>query len=129
LCRRFSISPDTAYTLLTRYRQEGKDGLRDRSRRPQSSPMQTDAAMEAAVCAVRSVPPAWGGRKIRRWLRDQGAITVPAASTITAILRRHALPAPAASACHRPWQRCGTAAPNDLWQMDYIALRHGRCHP
>ena len=39
LCRRFSISPDTAYTLLARYRQEGREGVRDRSRRAHSSPI------------------------------------------------------------------------------------------
>jgi hypothetical protein len=119
LCRRFGISPDTAYRLLARYRQEGDAGLRDRSRRPLHSPAQTDPALEAAVCTVRVAHPAWGGRKIRRVLLDQGKTTVPAASTITGILRRHALLDPAASAAHRPWQRFEAAAPNDLWQMDF----------
>jgi transposase InsO family protein len=132
LYRRFTISPDTAYTLLARYRREGVDGLRDRSRRPHHSPTQTDPAIEAAVCTVRQAHPAWGGRKIRRYLRDQGAPTVPAASTITDILRRHDLLAPSESVTPRAWQRFEAAAPNDLWQMDFkghVALRQGRCHP
>lgn len=132
LCRRFAISPDTAYTLLARYQQEGMDGLQDRSRRPLHSPTQTDPAMEDAVCAVRVAHPAWGGRKIRRVLLNQGATAVPAASTITGILRRHELLDPTQSANHRPWQRFEAAAPNDLWQMDFkghFALRDGRCHP
>jgi len=132
LCRRFAISPDTAYIVLARYRQDGESGLRDRSRRPLHSPMQTDSVMEDAVCAVRVAHPAWGGRKIRRYLLDQGASAAPAASTITGILRRHDLLDPGASAMHRPWQRFEAAAPNDLWQMDFkghIAVRHGRCHP
>lgn len=132
LCRRFSISPDTAYTLLTRYRQEGIDGLRDRSRRPLHSPMQTDRALEAAVCAVRVAHPAWGGRKIHRYLVDHGQSEAPAASTITDILRRHDLLDPRAAVKHCAWQRFEAAAPNDLWQMDFkghVALRHGRCHP
>ncbi|MCA1726035.1 MAG: IS481 family transposase, partial [Thermomicrobia bacterium] len=132
LCRRFAISPDTAYTLLARYRQEGDAGLCDRSRRPRSSPTRTDPAMEAAVCAVRVAHPAWGGRKIRRYLLDHGQTAVPAAGTITGILRRHDLLDPAESANHRPWQRFAAAAPNDLWQMDFkghVALRQGRCHP
>src|SRR5947209_2708278 len=114
LCRRFSISPDTAYTLLARYRQEGREGVRDRSRRPHSSPMQTAPAMEAAVCAVRVAHPAWGGRKIHRYLRDHGQPEAPAARTITAILRRHDLLAGTPSVQHRPWQRFEAAAPNDL---------------
>lgn len=132
LCRRFSISPATAYTLLARYRQEGADGLRDRSRRPMHSPRQTDPALEAAVCAVRAAHPAWGGRKIRRYLLDHGQPEVPAASTITDILRRHDLLDAREATKHRAWQRFEAAAPNDLWQMDFkgqIALRQGRCHP
>jgi transposase InsO family protein len=132
LCRRFSISPDTAYTLLARYRQEGIDGLRDRSRRPLHSPLRTDPALEAAACAVRVAHPAWGGRKIRRYLLDHGQGAVPAASTITDILRRHDLLDPREAAKHRAGRRFEADAPNDLWQMDFkghIALRHGRCHP
>lgn len=132
LCRRFGISPQTGYTLRARYRQEGADGLRDRSRRPHSAPMQTVAAMEAAICAVRVAHPAWGGRKIRRYLSDHEHADVPAASTITAVLRRHDLLDPAASITHRATQRFEAAAPNALWQMDFkgkIALLHGVCHP
>jgi transposase InsO family protein len=132
LCRRFSISPATAYTLLARYRQEGEEGLRDRSRRPLRSPTQTAPASAAAVCAVRIAHPAWGGRKIRRYLHDHGQADVPAASTITGILRRHDLLDADEATKHRPWQRFAAAAPNDLWQMDFkghIAVRTGRCHP
>lgn len=132
LCRRFGISPDTGYTLLARYRQEGVTGLCDRSRRPRSSPTRTAPAMEDAVCAVRVAHPAWGGRKIRRYLHDHGQADVPAASTITAILRRHDLLDPAASVKHRATQRFEADAPNALWQMDFkgtIALLHGVCHP
>jgi len=132
LCRRFGISPATGYALLARYRQEGDAGLRDRSRRPHTAPTQTDPAMEAAVCVVRIAHPAWGGRKIRRYLCDHGHGAVPAASTITVILRRHALLDPAASVTHRAVQRFEADAPNALWQMDFkgkIPLLHGVCHP
>ena len=132
LCRRFAISPDTAYRWLARYRQEGKDGLRDRSRRPLHAPTQTDPVIEDAVCAVRVAHPAWGGRKIRRSLLDHAVTAVPAASTMTDILRRHDLLDPSQAAKHRAWQRFAAAAPNDRWQMDFKghgALRQGRCHP
>lgn len=132
LCRRFAISPATAYTLLARYQREGEAGLRDRSRRPRSSPAQTDPAMEAAVCTVRIAHPAWGGRKIRRYLSDHAVQSVPAASTITAILRRHDLLDPAESVTHRATQRFEADAPNALWQMDFkgtVVLLRGVCHP
>ncbi|WP_436179037.1 helix-turn-helix domain-containing protein [Acidovorax sp. LjRoot66] len=38
LCRRFCISPTTAYKWLHRFEQHGDQGLLDRSRRPLNSP-------------------------------------------------------------------------------------------
>ena len=62
--------------------------LRDRSRRPHSSPARSDAAIEALVLAVRDAHPAWGARKIARCLERDG-LEPPAPSTVHAILRRH----------------------------------------
>jgi transposase len=73
LCRRFGVSPTIGYRLWARYRQEGKAGLADRSRRPQRSPARTSAEIEERVLAVRDEHPAWGGRKIRRRLPSPGA--------------------------------------------------------
>ena len=89
LCRRFTISPPTAYELLDRYRREGKAGLAERSRRPHSSPARTPAELEQAVLEVRQEHPAWGGRVIRkvRWTKAIGS--TPSPSTITAILHRN----------------------------------------
>src|SRR4051812_38142890 len=53
LCRRFEISPQTAYKWLERFRKEGPDGLHPRSRRPKGSPDRTAPAMEAKVLEVR----------------------------------------------------------------------------
>jgi transposase InsO family protein len=132
LCRRFGISPGIGYKWLDRYREAGLAGLCDRSRRPGSSPGRTAEAMEAKVVAVRGQHPAWGGRKIRRVLQDDGNVQVPSASTITAILRRHGcLDGPGAGET-RHWRRFEHAEPNDLWQMDFkghFAFGSGRCHP
>ncbi len=132
LCRRFGVSPQTGYTLARRYRLEGEAGLEDRSRRPHRSPERTPAAMEELVLGLRDKHPSWGGRKIRRRLRDLGHSEVPSAGTITAILHRHALIDPAASALRERPQRFERAAPNELWQMDFkghFPLAQGRCHP
>ena len=132
LCRRFGISPTIGYRLLARYRQEGKAGLADRSRRPQHSPARSSAAIEGLVLAVRDEHPAWGGRKIRRRLQDLEHQPAPSASTITAILDRHGRIDRVASAGHKPFERFERAAPNELWQMDYkghFATTAGRCHP
>ena len=85
LCRRYGISPQTAYKWLRRYVEDGVKGLSDRSRRPANSPWLSPPALEAAVLAVRREHDAWGGRKISRYLADQG-VAVIAPSTVTSIL-------------------------------------------
>jgi transposase InsO family protein len=132
LCQRFGISRRIGYKWLARYLKEGEAGLFDRCRRPRASPGLTPAALEEAVLRVREDHPAWGGRKIRARLQALGWVAVPAASTITAILKRHGKIDPAESLKHRAWQRFEAAFPNDLWQMDFkghFAVVQGRCHP
>lgn len=132
LCRRFSISRRVGYKWLGRFEADGESGLADRSRRPRRSPEQTPEAMEAKVLELRQAHPAWGGRKLRRRLSDLGQEAVPAASTITEILRRRGRLDEAESASHKPFTRFERAAPNDLWQMDFkghFAIEQGRCHP
>ena len=77
LCRRFQISREVGYKWLKRYREEGVPGLADRSRRPEHSPGRTGAAVEKRVLSVRDRHRAWGARKIRRRLLDQGESPVP----------------------------------------------------
>ncbi len=133
LCRRFGISAQTGYKWLRRYAAEGRDGLADRPRRPRTSPARVAPAVEAAVLAVRAASnQAWGGRKIRRRLHDLGHASVPSASTITEILRRHDKLEAGAAAGHAPWRRFERDRPNELWQMDFkghFATATGRCHP
>ena len=97
LMRRFGISPKTGYVWIKRFEQQGLAGLADQSRRPQCSPAQTPALLEAKVIDLRRTHPAWGGRKIARRLKELGCVKVPAPSTITGILHRHGLIDPAAS--------------------------------
>ena len=132
LCRRFKISPTTAYKWLARYATEGLAGLADHSRRPHQMPQRTPTALEAAVLQLRTQHPTWGGRKLHARLQALGYATVPAPSTITAILRRAAWLPPVAAAPKRAWQRFEQPTPNALWQMDFkghFPVAAGRCHP
>src|SRR6478672_11690944 len=70
LCRCFGISPNTAYKWLDRFQTDGLNGLEDRSRRPNNSPVHTAKDMEDAVIDLRGRHPAWGGRKLERRLLD-----------------------------------------------------------
>jgi transposase InsO family protein len=133
LCRRFGITPPTAYKWLARYREHGVGGLAELTRKPLESPGKTAAGIEERVVAARQEHPAWGGRKLRRWLQNRGIQGVPAASTITAILRRHGLLEKPSGPSGKGWQRFERKAPNELWQMDFkgwIRTRdEGPCHP
>lgn len=133
LCSKYGISRKTGYKWLKRYREGGESGLADRSRRPQRSPKQTEAKIEAQVLAVRQQHQAWGGRKIRKVLQNAGGSLIPAASTITSILHRHEQIDPEEAQKHKPFQRFEKENPNELWQMDFkgrFALTAGGyCHP
>lgn len=132
LCRRFDISRKTGHKWIKRFLTQGYSGLADLSRRPQKSPKRTSATLENTILQVRKRHHAWGGRKIRRRLQNLGWQQVPAASTITAILRRNGCIDPCESPKHKAWQRFEAQAPNDLWQIDYkghFAAEQGRCHP
>lgn len=132
LCRRFGIGAKAAYALLARYAQEGDGAFLARSRRPHVSPLRTPAVMEQALLELRRAHPAWGGRKLARRLTELGHREVPSAATVTAILHRHGLITPAASAAAQHWQRFEHLEPNALWQIDfkgYFETAGGKCHP
>jgi len=132
LCRRFGISPTTGYKWLERWRIEGRVGLQELPRRPQNSPSRSAAVMEKAVLSVRAEHPAWGGRKIARRLKDLGQEAVPAASTVTAILKRNGVELGVYGGGQSAFTRFERSRPNELWQMDFkghVALHVGRLHP
>ena len=131
LCNRFGVSRGCGYKWLGRFRRHSDKGLAEHSRRPHSSPSQTKGKIEAAVLAVRSEHPAWGGRKIAAVLKRSG-LAAPAPSTITAILRRHGCPIGRFGGGQENFIRFEHPHPNDLWQMDFkghVAMRQGRLHP
>jgi transposase InsO family protein len=132
LCRQYQIAPNTAYRLLARYRAEGEAGLLPRSRRPHTCPHQTPPAVEAQVLTVRAAHPTWGGRKIAEVLKREGSTPVPTPSTITTILQRHQVPLGGRAGEPRAYTRFERAAPNELWQLDFMGHRpmlSGRVHP
>lgn len=133
LCRSYAISRKTGYKWLARYRQEGRAGLSDRSRRPQSSPNRTPETVEAAILEVRQAHPTWSGYKIKAYLQRKGRGDLPAHSTINAILQRQGQIDPQESQKHKAFQRFERDLPNQLWQMDFKGnfplTAGGRCHP
>ncbi|MBX3742054.1 MAG: IS481 family transposase [Akkermansiaceae bacterium] len=133
LCRNFGISPPTGYKWLSRYREMGVEGLAEQSRARHHQPLRTPERIEQLILDARGRHPAWGARKLRRWLRNKGHGDLPQPSTITGILRRHGLLGPPPRPEGPRWKRFERSSPNELWQMDFKGpvelARGGRCHP
>lgn len=135
LCRRYGISPKTAYKWLKRHREQGEAGLQDRSRRPLHSPGRSAPALEQAVVQLHQRFPYWGARKLRSLL--PAAFDAPHHSTLDAILRRQGCQVRYhAEAAQAPaTRRFEHSRPNALWQMDFKGHFHlsdrrsPRCHP
>ncbi|QSX39641.1 IS481 family transposase [Shewanella cyperi] len=129
LCRRFGISRKTGYKWL--HRATDNDSMDDRSKRPKSSPAQTAHNIEALILDARLMHPEWGGRKLKRHLENLGHRNLPAASTITEILRRNDLLKLSSAESKPNWQRFEHEKPNDLWQIDFkgpLSIRQEQCH-
>ena len=132
LCNQYGITRRTGYKWLHRFAEKDIYGLENQSRRPYHSPSKTPYKMEQTVLDIRENHSCWGGRKIRRRLLDKGYTSVPAASTITEILRRHNCLDEKEAIKHTPFKRFEYEKPNQLWQMDfkgYFSLKSGHCHP
>ena len=138
LCARFGVSRKTGYKLLSRYRSDGVDGLKDRSRAPRGHPNQTPVELEVAILRVRRAHPTWGSKKILAVLeRDNPRARLPARSTIDEVLRRAGLVTPRrrrrSGLPPREKPKYSADRPNDVWSADFkgwFTLGNGvRCAP
>ena len=131
LCREYRISRPTAYKWLERYKSGG--GFSDKSHEPLFKPNKTSAEQEEIILTTRLEHPTWGARKLRRYLTDKGIYELPAASTISDILKRNGCISPEDSEAHTPYIHFEKEKPNELWQMDFKGhfkmLNNERCHP
>ena len=137
VCREFGISRKTGYKIFERYREHGLAALSDRSRRPVRYANQLPPQVESLIVRLKGEKPHWGARKIRELLvrRLNADITIPAKSTIHAVLDRHGL---VKRGSRRRNRAQGTplsegTLPNDLWCADFkgeFKLGNGRyCFP
>lgn len=123
LCQRFGVSRKTGYKWLRRFKDEGLDGLADQSRAPKRCPHKTPSETEALIVACRQKHPRWGPKKLIAYLaRRHPSVTLPATSTVGAILKRHDLIQPKRR--RRPVRHPGpptlqTTAPNEVWTTDF----------
>jgi transposase InsO family protein/transposase-like protein len=107
--RAFNVSPATAHKWWHRFGGEGREGLADRSSRPQRSPRRLGPGAEQRICEARHHT-GWGPRLI-------AGITGHPHSTVHRVLARHGIsrrPRPKREAVVRYEWPC----PGDLLHMD-----------
>jgi transposase len=118
----FDISRPTAYKFIHRYETAGLSGLLELSRRPRTNPNQTPDRIEEEILRLRNRHPRWGAPKLAVLLEDRfPGITVPAVSTISAILKRNGMVKE-----RRRRKRVEPVhpifdplAPNEVWSADF----------
>jgi transposase InsO family protein len=122
-CRDQQISRQTFYKWRRRFSRDGLDGLQELSRRPNSSPGQTPAAVEEAVLRQRKQLLEQGldhGPQSIVWALQRRETPVPSRSTVWRILTRHGLIV--AQPHKRPksaTKRFVFGRPNECWQSDW----------
>lgn len=138
LCKDFGISRKTGHKYLSRYEAEGRDGLKERSRRPKHSPNTTVESVEKLILKERRKHPTWGPKKIRDLLmKIHGIERPPHESTIALVLSRHGLSQKRKrkAGVYRvhPDHLTEPTRPNEVWTFDYkgwFLLQDGqRCDP
>src|SRR5260370_18113408 len=131
------IRRQTGYKWLARYRLEGVDGLKERSRAPLSHGRSRAEAVVSAALALRERYPTWGPKKLRRKLAERlPGVEPPAKSTSGDWLRKEGM-----THARRLRRRCppcaspflAVDAPNAVWCADFKGwFRTGdrrRCDP
>jgi putative transposase len=136
VCAAFGISREIGYKWLERYRLEGLDGLKDRSRAPHHHGRSREAELVDDVLALHERY-GWGPKKLRHKLGElRPEIAVPAASTIGDWLAKRGLTGKRKRRPRCPPHTQPFAAadqPNAVWCVDFKGwFRTGdgaRCDP
>jgi len=137
LCELFGVAPKTGYKWLHRFEREGTEGLQEQTRRPRSNGRAVSQEVAERLLDAREKHPTWGARKLLAWLAERSPQAEwPAASTVTALLKRHHLVVSRQRSQPRPRRTTPLAvpdAPNAVWSGDfkgYFLVGDGkRCDP
>lgn len=125
LCREYGISRKTGYKWKERFFQQGFDGLREASRRPDHSPTQASEDVVCEVVKLKTAHPGWGPKKIRAlYGRAHPGNTIPSESTFKRILEKAGLVTrrrrrPVQEAGFRLTHRVNAERPNQVWTVDF----------
>ncbi|MFJ5036227.1 IS481 family transposase, partial [Streptomyces sp. NPDC088560] len=117
---RYGVSRQTVYTWKSKYDADGFEGLREKSRRPRTSPTRLPAEVEALVCEMRRANPRWGARRIAYELAKTSSATAPSRATVHRVLERNGLIRHQKQQHRRKYKRWQRETPMHLWQLDLV---------
>jgi transposase len=119
-CRYYGITRQAFYTWKRRYEAEGADGLRDRSKRPKTSPRATHTEVVGKILYLRSNYH-FGPQKIAMYLARYHDVEI-SNSGVWRILKRVDMNRLSASQRHKPhdrrWKRYEKPLPGHQVQID-----------
>lgn len=123
LCRMYEISRKNGYKWLERYKSEGEEGLKDRSRAPHHQALKIGHELTEEILKIRIKFSSWGPKKILAYLKShQPDIPWPSTTTIGNLLDANGLTIPRKLRRRVP----GRTAPlnhcqmsNDVWCADF----------
>jgi transposase InsO family protein len=124
VCARHDISRSWLCELIARYREQGEEGLKAKSKRPESSPTRISPTLEEEIVALRKELTGLGvdagAHTIQYHLqRRRRRRAVPSVATIWRVLTRRGFVVPQPH--KRPkssWRRFQAELPNECWQAD-----------
>ncbi len=137
LSQKYGISRPTVYKWIRRYEEQSVEGLKDQSRKPLTSPNQTENRIISLILQEKLKNRKRGPKKILYQLKRQYPdISWPAASTIGEWLKKGGLVKPRKRRLRvppytEPFQDC--QSPNATWSADYKGQFHtgdnNLCYP
>lgn len=130
LCREYGISRPTGDKWIKKYL--AGESLADKSHAPHT-PCKISPNVEKLVVDKRKQYPAFGAKKIKKILSNEGYSNLPSDKTINNILHRNGLITKQASLNATPTKRFEKSYANEMWQADYKGhfqmKDNTRCHP
>jgi transposase InsO family protein len=136
LCRSFEISRPTAYKLISRFENQGFEGLKKQSRAPTIHPNATKENIIESILNLKAEYKLWGAKKLRELLfKEFTKQEVPSVVTVHNILKRNGLVCP-----QKRMRRVKPTHPifdpkscNEVWSADYkgkfLMGNKIYCHP
>jgi transposase InsO family protein len=121
VAERFGVARQTVHRWVSRYRDNGIDGLADRSHAPKAHPWRISAEVEAVICDLRGSHRRWGPRRLVFELSKRGHPDI-SRSTVYRVLVRHGMLEPVPRRRRRDqYRRWERSAAMELWQLDVTA--------